>query len=112
MQRWFTPAFHAREAGQVARVRDTFLRTDVHGYLGCAQAIRDMDLRGELGQIRTPTLVLTGSFDTSTPTSLGQQIAAAIPGARWAELPAAHIPQIEQPAMYAELVENFLGAAD
>lgn len=108
MQRWFTPEFHLRGAEQVARVRQSFLRTDVDGYVGCSAAIRDMDLRADLPRITVPTLVLTGSQDASTPSALGQQIAAAIPGARWAELPVAHIPQFEQPEAYAELVEAFL----
>lgn len=109
LQRWFTPAFHARSDGAlIARTRDTFLRVDPDGYIGCAAAIRDMDLRDGLAHIRTPTLVLTGSLDPSTPSAMGQEIAARVPGAQWAELPAAHIPQLEQPAAYVDLVEGFL----
>jgi pimeloyl-ACP methyl ester carboxylesterase len=68
----------------IARTRGIFLQVDVDGYVGCAAAIRDMDLRDGLSRIHTPTLVITGRFDPSTPSALGQEIAARIPGAQWA----------------------------
>lgn len=108
LQRWFTPAFHARGDALIAHTREVFLQVDTDGYVGCAAAIRDMQLEAGLPRVHAPTLVLTGSLDPSTPTALGQEIAARIPGARWAELPVAHIPQLEQPAAFAEVVEGFL----
>ncbi len=109
MQRWFTPTFHAISDGKlIANTRNIFLRTDADGYIGCAAAIRDMDLREGLANINAPTLVINGSFDPSTPPALGQEIAARIPGARCIELPVAHIPQLEQPEQFANVVTTFL----
>ena len=108
MQRWFTPAFHAGGDALIARTRDLFLKVDAQGYIGCAAAIRDMDLRDSLAHIQLPTLVITGSLDSSTPSALGREIAGHIAGARLAELPVAHIPQLEQPGAFVDAVEGFL----
>lgn len=108
MQRWFTRAFHERGYEVIARTRDVFLRVDADGYIGCSAAIRDMDLRDALAHIRTPTLVITGSLDLSTPSALGQAIAARIPGAQWTEFPVAHIPQLEQPETFVDTAVRFL----
>ena len=108
MQRWFTPAFQAHGGAVIARARGTFLQVDPDGYLGCAAALRDMDLREELSLIDVPTLVITGRFDPSTPPELGREIAAKIPGARCIELPLAHMPQLEQPDTFSDVVQDFL----
>lgn len=108
MQRWFTPDFHGQGQTVIDATRSAFLRVDVRGYLGCAAAIRDMDLRDQLAHIRTPALVVTGGKDASTTTALGQDIVARIAGAQWFELPVAHMPQLEQPAALADAVLAFL----
>ena len=108
MQRWFTPAFQAHGGAVIARARGTFLQVDPDGYLGCAAALRDMDLREALSSIDVPTLVITGRFDPSTPPELGREIAAKIPGARCIELPLAHMPQLEQPDTFSDVVQDFV----
>lgn len=67
-----------------------------------------MDLREALSSIGVPTLVITGRFDPSTPSELGREIAAKIPGARCIELPLAHMPQLEQPGTFIDVVQDFL----
>ena len=108
MQRWFTPAFQPHGGAVITRARSTFLQVDPEGYLGCAAAIRDMDLRHSLSNIKVPTLVITGSFDPSTPSELGREIAANIPGAHCIELQLAHMPQLEQPGTFVDVVQDFL----
>lgn len=111
MQRWFTPAFHAQGDPQIAAARAAFLQVDPDGYCGCAAAIRDMDLRPDLAHIHTPTLVIAGGLDPSTPPALGRAILAGIADAQWLELPVAHMPQRECPEVYADAVARFLTAA-
>lgn len=50
----------------------------------------------ELGAI--PTLVVAGRADRIALPAFGRALAAAIPGARFVELPAGHAAPIEQPA--------------
>ena len=63
VSRWFTPAF---SPAVVARFRAELLEVDVPTYIGCAEAIRDMDLRPGLAKIDVPVVVIAagaGSFE-------------------------------------------------
>jgi len=111
LQRWFTARYLARADETLASTRAAFLAVDPRGYLGCCAAIRDMDLTPELGSIRVPTLVTTGSQDIAAPKEMGTAIAAAIPGARCVELPVAHLPPPEAPGLFAHTVLGFLVGA-
>lgn len=108
LERWFTPAFAARGGPHVEAVRRVLLGIDPEGYAGCCAAIRDMALAPLLGRIGAPTLVIAGSQDPSTPPALGRAIAAAIPRARYLELPGAHFTHSEQPERWVEAVTGFL----
>ncbi|KAF0120538.1 MAG: 3-oxoadipate enol-lactonase, partial [Xanthobacteraceae bacterium] len=74
----------------------------------CSAAIRDMDQRESIRSIRLPTLVIAGTHDGSTPPEKGRDIAAAIAGARYVELDAAHLSNIEQPEAFTTAVMGFL----
>lgn len=108
MSRFFTPEFVARNNVLFQSVRNTFLQTSAGGYTGCCAAIRDLDLTDALARITTPTLVLTGERDLSTPHAIGVQIAAAIPGAQVRALPAAHIAATETPVQFCDALIEFL----
>jgi 3-oxoadipate enol-lactonase len=108
VERWFTPQFVADGSEAVASIVATFRHTNATGYAGCCAAIRDMDLRPVSGLITTPTLVIGGLRDPSTPPPHAQTLAAAIPGARLEMLNAAHLSNVEQPAAFADLVLNHL----
>lgn len=68
------------------------------------------DLRGALGAIDVPALVVHGERDPICPAGAGRALAAAIPGARLAELPGAgHLPFLTRPAAFAGALGGFLG---
>jgi 3-oxoadipate enol-lactonase len=108
MERWFTKAFRERSPQPVARIRDMFLATKVDGYIGCGEAIRDMDHRPLLAQIDAPTLVIAGRHDPATTLEAGEFIAQHTPNAKLAVLETAHIANMEQPQAYADTVLGFL----
>ena len=108
LQRWFTPRYLARADAGFASTRAAFFAVDPIGYIGCCAAIRDMDLTPDLASIRAPTLVIAGSKDVATPKEMGAAIAAAIPGARCVEIPAAHIPLPEATGVFAHTILEFL----
>ncbi|HVN42361.1 MAG TPA: 3-oxoadipate enol-lactonase, partial [Steroidobacteraceae bacterium] len=109
LERWFTPAFRAADPAVVERVRAMLLATPEEGYAACCAALRDLDERGNLGRISVPTLVITGSDDPSSPPAAGLALAAAIPGARCIELPAAHLSNLGAATAFNAAVLGFLG---
>ncbi len=108
MQRWFTEGFRKRAPDVLARMRAMFVATKLPGYIGCCEAVRDMDFRESNPRITTPTLVIVGAQDAATPPSAGEIIQKAIKGAKLVSLEAAHISNMEQPKAYTDTVLNFL----
>lgn len=108
MKIWFTERFIARAPGTVARMRDMLVATPVEGYIAACEAIRDMDHRDLLPRIKAPTLVVVGRHDKSTPVEAAEYIRSHIPGAAMTLLDAAHISNVEQPAVYNADVLGFL----
>jgi 3-oxoadipate enol-lactonase len=108
LERWFTESFRGRQPGAVARARAMLQATSLGGYLGCCAALRDADERERLPGIAAPTLVVAGRFDAATTPALGRAVAEAIPGARYAELPAAHLSNIEAAEAFTAELAGFL----
>ena len=109
MQRWFTADTVALAPERVKPVRDRFASLDPRGYAMTCLAIRDMDLRGRIGAIRVPTLVVAGEDDPATPIEMAEEIASLIPGAELTVVPeAAHLIAVEQPDVVNLLLESFL----
>jgi len=108
LERWFTAGFHARSPDTVDAIRSVLKATSNIGYAGSAAAIRDMDLRPLGPQISVRTLVICGTHDLATPPERARLLAESIPGAELAELDAAHLSNVEQPAAFEALLRRFL----
>ena len=60
--------------------------------------------------IRAPVLVASGAHDFLWPPSIGRQVAALVPGARFEALDAAgHFPHLQAPATLVGLARGFFG---
>jgi proline iminopeptidase len=71
-----------------------------------------MDLRPELGRIRTPTLVMVGDDDFVCDVTAAHEMADGIPDAHLAVIPdAGHFPWVEQAAEFRRVMDEFLTAA-
>ena len=109
IRRFFTPALVEQNPPRVASARETFLATSAVGYAGCCAAIRDLDHTAMLGQIRTPTLVISGDADESmTFEGHGAVLARQIPGASLVRLAAAHVSSLELPRTFTRTVLEWL----
>ncbi|MGI4857511.1 MAG: 3-oxoadipate enol-lactonase [Janthinobacterium lividum] len=108
--RWFTPAFFTAAPLFAGHVRDVLRHTSGEGYAANCEAIRDADLRDAARTIDAPVLVIAGTHDQSTPPAQGRELAAAIAHARYVELDAAHLSNIEKADEFTDAVSNFLGA--
>jgi len=111
MQRWFTPAYRADEAGggraRVAALRAVLVGTAPAPYAQACAAVAQIDLAAGNARIGCPALVIAGSRDEATPPAMSEAIAAQIPGAQLRSLDAAHLSAVEQPAAFASLLAGF-----
>ena len=108
LERWFTPGFRARSPQTVQSARQMLLNVSVDGYIACCAAIRDMDQRETVAQIKAPTLVIYGASDPVTPASEAHFLAEQIRGAVEVELAAAHLSNVEQADAFTKAVSQFL----
>jgi 3-oxoadipate enol-lactonase len=110
-QRYFSEAFRREHADVVKTAMDRFMQTPAQGYLGCCEAIRELDFSSHLGAIKAPTLVIAGGDDAGTPVAMSEAIAKGIPGARLEVIAgSSHLSAVEKPQEFAELVIRFLAA--
>jgi pimeloyl-ACP methyl ester carboxylesterase len=64
---------------------------------------------GRLGELRIPTLVVSGALDHPENRRASKILAEGIPGARFVELAdCAHVPPLEAPGRFAEILFPFL----
>lgn len=110
LKRMFTDGFIAAHP-DVVEARARVLKQVRPEYFATAcRALAALDLRPVLGKIASPTLVVVGTLDVTTPPALARELAAGIRGATLAEIPdCAHCPPIEKPAEFVRAVAPFLG---
>jgi len=109
LARWFTPKFLEKPTPVLGKMREVLLGLSPEGYVACCAAVRDMDQRESIARITAPTMVIAGTHDAATPPAAGQFIAKQIPGARYVELDAAHISNVEAADRFTESVLGFVG---
>jgi 3-oxoadipate enol-lactonase len=108
LERWLTAAFRDREPASAAAVLSMLQSTHPQGYAAAAAAVRDGGLRGRLPVLGERALVLSGALDLAAPTAHMAELAAAL-GSAHVQLPAcAHLPNLEQPAMFNAAVAGWL----
>jgi pimeloyl-ACP methyl ester carboxylesterase len=75
------------------------------------RSMSDPDLLGRLRALDVPTLVLFGESDRVVTPAYGRAVAAAIPGAEFAAVPAAgHLPHLEAPDATWGALDSFIAA--
>ena len=75
-------------------------------------SLKHWDIRPQLKEISTPTLLVSGQYDEATP-AMVKEIQGLIPGSKW-ELFAesSHMPHVEEPAKFKRVVSEFLDSHD
>jgi pimeloyl-ACP methyl ester carboxylesterase len=72
-------------------------------------ALAATDLRGRLGDVAVPTLVVSGAHDLMVPAKHGAATAAAIPGARHVVIPrCGHFPMHEAPEELVDAIVRLI----
>ena len=100
-----------RQAPEMPRIRALLEWTPPEGWIGCAEAIAGTDFYTTTANLTLPTLVIAGANDGTTPPDLVRETAELIRGHRWALMRGAgHLPMVERPGDYAELLGDFLAS--
>lgn len=106
--RWFSADYRAKCSDKVDKIQRTFETTDPEGYIGNCYALREFDAREAIAAIHVPALVIAGTHDAATTPADGRYLASNIPGARYVELNAAHLSNIEDSTRFNAEVSTFL----
>lgn len=112
LDRWFSPNFAAEEPQAVEIVRTRLQRNDAVAYANAYAvfATADRELCQRVGEIRCPTLVVTGSDDQRSTPEMSIALAAAMPSAQVRIIDRArHLTPIEVPAQVAEMIDQHFG---
>ena len=107
MERWFSRAFRATP--DLALWRNMLTRQPDAGYAGCSAAISGTDFYTPTSGLRLPLLGIAGGEDGSTPPDLVRETVELVPGAQLKLIRGAgHLPCVEKPEEYAEILTDFL----
>ena len=108
MERWFSADYRTKSPDVVVSTKLMLEGANPEGYAANCAAIRDFDARESIVAIRVPTFVIAGTHDAATTPSDGHYLADRIAGARYVELNAAHLSNIENRDRFNTELSGFL----
>ena len=109
VSRFLSEGFRQQHPETVRQIGEMIEATSPIGYIGACAALRDTDLREVIPAIHTPSLILAGALDESTPPSQARELHTAIVGSELVILQeAAHLSNVEQPGAFSKYVLGFL----
>ena len=107
MERWFGEDFLKQP--ELELWRNMMVQQTDEGYAGCCAAIAGSDFLTPTSALRLPALGIAGTEDGSTPPDLVRETINLIPGSKFRLIRGAgHLPCVENPAEYAEILTEFL----
>lgn len=111
VQRWFTPAFAAKEPAVVARIRQDIVDTDDHSYAQLCRALAVHDVRDDLPSMSVPLLIIAGEEDASNPLERVRLVAERAPETQLVVIPgvAHQVPLAAPVAVAGHLRELMAG---
>ena len=109
LERYFSAAFRAAQPEAVAAFRAKLLGSDPAGYAACCAAVGGVDWLDRLNTVECPTLIIAGALDVGAPRAMSQAMAERIRGAELVVFDeASHLSVAEQPAQFAQALQDFL----
>lgn len=101
-------AIEAMPAEQLEEVITYAAAEVADGTVEHADLASRIDVRDDLAAVRVPTLVISTTADHIAPPALHHHLAGNIPGAQLAEIPTGHLPMVERPEEWQNLITDFL----
>jgi 3-oxoadipate enol-lactonase len=96
----------------VASIREIMLETSINGFVGALQGMRDRpDTTPLLSQIECPVLIVHGADDQIIPFSEAEKMCEQVSNGRLVAISqAGHLPNMEQPERYNQVVRDFISS--
>lgn len=106
---WFTEDWREANPEAAAAIRAMVTSNDPAGYIGCCQALKQLDFLKSLGEAKVPVLYVGGSEDKGAAPEVMRAMADATPGGAFHEISgAAHVANINAPKAYNAAITDFL----
>ena len=96
------------DARRFEQFRARWLGNDPSSYATIWRMLANAEMQATLGRIRCPALVIGGSLDRVRPSAVAQEVANAIPGARYIEINTGHYMAVQTPDLVADCIVEFL----
>jgi 3-oxoadipate enol-lactonase len=113
IERAFSPELERIRPEAYRRVEVMLRDCPPEGYAASCEALAVMDLGDLLGEIRAPTLVISGADDPVSPPERGAETAAAIAGARQLIIDGGrHLANVERPSEFSGALSHHFGGGD
>ncbi|MDX2160289.1 MAG: 3-oxoadipate enol-lactonase [bacterium] len=113
LARWFAPNYREKNPAAWEGWRTLLARQNAEGYSGTCVALRDADIRDQVGNITIPTQVIVGEQDVSVTVDAARTLAAALPNAEMRVIDdCGHLPPIEQPESLFAAIRDFMREGD
>ncbi len=109
LARFLSANFRQQHPETAHQIGDMIEATNPIGYINACMALRDADLRARIHEIRTPSLILGGALDESTPPAQSHELHNIISGSQLRIFDeVAHLSNVERPDEFSEYVLSFL----
>ena len=109
VERYLHADFRVAEPAATQAIRSRILANDPAGYASSCAAVAGVAWQDRLGEIRCPTLVISGARDAGAPAAMGEAIASRVPGAGFEVIAgASHLSVLETPVAFEALLRSFL----
>jgi 3-oxoadipate enol-lactonase len=106
-QRWFPAEFLTANKRTADKIREMIRTTPVAGFIGCAWALSNFDLRPGLSKIKVPTQFMCGGKDATLAGT--KALHAGVAGSSFVEIEGAgHISNVERPEIFTRALKDFL----
>lgn len=106
--RWLTEGFRKSHPEIDRSLRDMIGANEADGYMACGHAVKDYDVRPYVGKVSCPVLLIGGQFDGGAPAADISHLRTVIQNSEYAELPGAHIANLECAPEFTALVSKFM----
>jgi 3-oxoadipate enol-lactonase len=106
--RWLTEGFREANPSIDQALRVMIGNNEPDGYMACGHAVKDYDLRPYVGKVSCPVLLIGGQFDGGAPATEVSNLRTVIQNSEYAELPGAHIANLECAPEFTRIVNTFM----